>query len=59
LDKNGYVVVKGLFSEETCEQMKKEVFERAHTLMGVEKDNHTTWDVCTLPLHAAPLLWLS
>lgn len=44
LDKNGYVVVKGLFSEETCEQMKKEVFERAHTLMGVEKDNHTTWD---------------
>lgn len=47
LDENGYVVVKGLFSEETCEQMKKEVFERAHTLMGVEKDNHTTWDVYT------------
>ncbi|ELR13480.1 PhytanoylCoA dioxygenase (PhyH) superfamily protein [Acanthamoeba castellanii str. Neff] len=49
LDKNGYVVVKGLFSEETCEQMKKEVFERAHTLMGVEKDNHTTWDVLNEP----------
>jgi hypothetical protein len=44
LDKNGYVV-KRMFSEETCEQMKRELFERAHTLMGVDKDNHETWEV--------------
>jgi len=43
LDKNGYLVLKGLFDKQTCQNMVTELFERAHTLIGLDRMDNTTW----------------
>eukprot|EP01113_Clastostelium_recurvatum_P034470 TRINITY_DN4679_c0_g1_i1.p1 TRINITY_DN4679_c0_g1~~TRINITY_DN4679_c0_g1_i1.p1 ORF type:complete len:434 (-),score=106.06 TRINITY_DN4679_c0_g1_i1:99-1400(-) len=43
LDRDGYVVLKGLISPEVCERLLSECFEKLHRLYGLDKAKPETW----------------
>lgn len=43
LEDNGYLVIPGFFNEQLMTKMVEQMFERAHSLVGVKRDDPSTW----------------